>query len=126
MQPTGKVSEIACGTGLWPEALAGLADTVTAIDAAPEVIEIARARVTSAKVAFEVADVFSWTTIPGCGNPTSAVSVPAMFLVLSRAAGASAPRGGRRLAAICHHSAMSSARTDNARLVAEPSRPRGR
>jgi protein-L-isoaspartate O-methyltransferase len=62
MRPTGKVLEIACGTGLWTEALAGPADTVTAIDAAPEVVEIARARVRSAKVTFEVADVFSWTT----------------------------------------------------------------
>jgi 2-polyprenyl-3-methyl-5-hydroxy-6-metoxy-1,4-benzoquinol methylase len=62
MQPTGRVLEIACGTGLSTEALAGLADTVTAIDAAPEVIDIARARVRSAKVTFEVADVFSWTT----------------------------------------------------------------
>ncbi|MCU1656925.1 MAG: hypothetical protein JWO57_1581 [Pseudonocardiales bacterium] len=62
MQPTGKVLEIACGTGLWTAEIAGRADTVTAIDAAPEAIEIARARVTSAKVTFEVADVFSWTT----------------------------------------------------------------
>jgi 2-polyprenyl-3-methyl-5-hydroxy-6-metoxy-1,4-benzoquinol methylase len=62
MQPSGKVLEIACGTGLWTEALAGLADTVTAIDAAPEMIQIARARVRSPKVTFEVADVFSWTT----------------------------------------------------------------
>jgi 2-polyprenyl-3-methyl-5-hydroxy-6-metoxy-1,4-benzoquinol methylase len=62
MQPSGKVLEIACGTGLWTEALVGLADAVTAIDAAPEVIDIARKRVTSAKVTFEVADVFSWTT----------------------------------------------------------------
>jgi 2-polyprenyl-3-methyl-5-hydroxy-6-metoxy-1,4-benzoquinol methylase len=62
MHPTGKVLEIACGTGLWTEELAGPADTVTAIDAAPEAIDIARARVGSAKVTFEVADVFSWTT----------------------------------------------------------------
>jgi demethylmenaquinone methyltransferase/2-methoxy-6-polyprenyl-1,4-benzoquinol methylase len=61
MRPTGHVLEIACGTGLWTEALAGLADTVTAIDAAPEVVEIASDRVRSAKVSFEVADVFSWT-----------------------------------------------------------------
>jgi len=61
MRPTGQVLEIACGTGLWTEALAGLADTVTALDAAPEVIEIARARVRSTTVNFEVADVFSWT-----------------------------------------------------------------
>src|ERR1700735_1694190 len=60
MQPAGTVLEIACGTGLWTEALAGLADTVTAIDAAPEVIDIARERVRSANVSFEVADVFSW------------------------------------------------------------------
>jgi demethylmenaquinone methyltransferase/2-methoxy-6-polyprenyl-1,4-benzoquinol methylase len=60
MRPTGTVLEIACGTGLWTEALAELADTVTAIDAAPEVVEIARDRVRSANVGFEVADVFSW------------------------------------------------------------------
>lgn len=60
MRPTGRVLEIACGTGLWTEALAGLADTVTAIDAAPEAVAIARDRVRSANVSFEVADVFSW------------------------------------------------------------------
>ena len=61
MQPTGHVLEIACGTGLWTEALAESADTVTAIDAAPEVVEIASDRVRPANVSFEVADVFSWT-----------------------------------------------------------------
>jgi len=60
LRPAGRVFEIACGTGLWTEALAGLADTVTAIDAAPEAVEIARDRVRSANVSFEVADVFSW------------------------------------------------------------------
>lgn len=60
MRPAGRVLEIACGTGLWTEALAELADTVTAIDAAPEAVEIARDRVRSANVSFEVVDVFSW------------------------------------------------------------------
>ncbi len=60
MWPTGRVLEIACGTGLWTEPLAGLADTVTAIDAAPEALKIARDRVRSANVSFAVADVFSW------------------------------------------------------------------
>ena len=60
MRPTGRVLEIACGTGLWTEALAGWADTVMAIDAAPEAIAIARDRVRQASVSFEVADVFSW------------------------------------------------------------------
>lgn len=62
MRPTRRVLEIACGTGLWTQALAGAADTVTAIDAAPEALAIARDRVTSGNVTFEVADVFSWTT----------------------------------------------------------------
>ena len=60
MRPAGSVLEIACGTGLWTEALAGWAATVTAIDAAPEAVAVARDRVRSAKVSFEVADVFSW------------------------------------------------------------------
>lgn len=65
LQPTGTVLEIACGTGLWTQALAAFADTVTAIDAAPEMVEIARLRVPSANVTFEVADMFSWTTEAG-------------------------------------------------------------
>ena len=62
MRPTGTVLEIACGTGLWTESLAGVAETVTAIDVAPEAVAIARNRVRSSNVTFEVADVFSWTT----------------------------------------------------------------
>jgi ubiquinone/menaquinone biosynthesis C-methylase UbiE len=50
MRPAGSVLEIACGTGLWTQALAGWADTVTAIDAAPEMVAIARDRVRSARV----------------------------------------------------------------------------
>jgi 2-polyprenyl-3-methyl-5-hydroxy-6-metoxy-1,4-benzoquinol methylase len=61
LRPAGDVLEIACGTGLWTGALAEAAATVTAIDAAPEAIAIARGRVTAANVRFEVADVFSWT-----------------------------------------------------------------
>jgi demethylmenaquinone methyltransferase/2-methoxy-6-polyprenyl-1,4-benzoquinol methylase len=62
MRPTGTVLEIACGTGLWTEALATVAETLTAIDVAPEAVAIARDRVGSNKVRFEVADVFSWKT----------------------------------------------------------------
>lgn len=60
LRPAGNVLEIACGTGLWTGALAGAATAVTAIDAAPEAIDIARGRVTAAHVRFEVADVFTW------------------------------------------------------------------
>lgn len=62
MNPSGRVLEIACGTGLWTEAIAGLADTVTAIDAAPEAVAIARERVGPGNVTFQVADVFTWTS----------------------------------------------------------------
>jgi 2-polyprenyl-3-methyl-5-hydroxy-6-metoxy-1,4-benzoquinol methylase len=62
MQPTGAVLEIACGTGMWTAALARRASTLTAIDAARETIEIARTRVTSPNITFEVANVFNWAT----------------------------------------------------------------
>jgi 2-polyprenyl-3-methyl-5-hydroxy-6-metoxy-1,4-benzoquinol methylase len=62
MRPAGSVLEIACGTGLWTQPLAAWADTVTAIDTAPEMVAIARDRVQSASVSFEVADVFSWSS----------------------------------------------------------------
>jgi demethylmenaquinone methyltransferase/2-methoxy-6-polyprenyl-1,4-benzoquinol methylase len=62
MAPSGAVLEIACGTGLWTEALAARAVQLTAIDAAPEAIAIARLRVARADVGFEAADVFSWSS----------------------------------------------------------------
>jgi demethylmenaquinone methyltransferase/2-methoxy-6-polyprenyl-1,4-benzoquinol methylase len=62
MQPRGRVLEIACGTGLWTVALAELADSVVALDAAPETIALARDRVPADRVRFEVADVFAWRT----------------------------------------------------------------
>jgi trans-aconitate methyltransferase len=62
MRPTGDVLEIACGTGIWTTALARWAASVSAIDAAPEMIAIAREAVDAPNVSFTVADVFSWTT----------------------------------------------------------------
>jgi len=62
MRPSGDVLEIACGTGIWTAALAPWASAVRAIDAAPEMIAIAREGVDSPNVTFEVADVFAWTT----------------------------------------------------------------
>jgi 2-polyprenyl-3-methyl-5-hydroxy-6-metoxy-1,4-benzoquinol methylase len=62
MQPTGAVLEIACGTGMWTEALATHAEQVTAIDVAAETVAIARERVRSSNVTFEVADIFRWET----------------------------------------------------------------
>lgn len=59
-RPQGDVLELACGTGVWTEHLLRAAHTVTAVDAAPEMLARARARVGSAPVRFVEADLFSW------------------------------------------------------------------
>ena len=45
---------------MWTEALAAAASSVTAMDAAPEMIQIARARVSAANVKCVVADIWTW------------------------------------------------------------------
>jgi 2-polyprenyl-3-methyl-5-hydroxy-6-metoxy-1,4-benzoquinol methylase len=59
--PRGDVLELACGTGLWTRHLAKYADALTAVDAAPEVLAINRARVADASVRYLEADLFAWT-----------------------------------------------------------------
>ena len=59
-RPVGSILELACGTGLWTAMLAAGATDVTAIDASPEVLEIARAKVRAANVEFVEADLFAW------------------------------------------------------------------
>jgi SAM-dependent methyltransferase len=60
--PTGRVLELACGTGLWTRHLVGHAQHVTAVDASPEVIEYNRDRLAGARLNIEyvVADLFGW------------------------------------------------------------------
>lgn len=62
--PVGDVLELACGTGLWTRRLLAGATHVTALDAAPEAIEIARERVGEGPVEYVQADVFAWE--PSC------------------------------------------------------------
>jgi demethylmenaquinone methyltransferase/2-methoxy-6-polyprenyl-1,4-benzoquinol methylase len=57
---TGDVLELACGTGHWTRLLAARARSVTAVDAAPEVLALARQRVQGQPVEFIEADVFTW------------------------------------------------------------------
>lgn len=59
-RPTGDVLELACGPGVWTERLVRSAKSVTAVDAAPEMLLRARARVVSPRVRFIEADLFSW------------------------------------------------------------------
>jgi demethylmenaquinone methyltransferase/2-methoxy-6-polyprenyl-1,4-benzoquinol methylase len=57
---TGDVLELAPGTGIWTQRLAQTASTVTAVDASPEMIEINRAKVSSNRVTYQLADLFTW------------------------------------------------------------------
>jgi len=59
-RPEGDLLELACGTGLWTEQLLATAHRITAVDAAPEVLELNRRRLQSPKVEYVQADLFSW------------------------------------------------------------------
>jgi SAM-dependent methyltransferase len=59
-QPAGRVLELACGPGVWTRQLLRYATDVTAVDASPEMIAIAAARVASERVRFVQADLFTW------------------------------------------------------------------
>lgn len=56
--PGGDLLELACGTGIWTRRLVGRAAGVTAVDAAPEMIEIARRR--APRATFVCANLFDW------------------------------------------------------------------
>ncbi len=59
-QPTGSVLELACGPGTWTGRLLRHASDVTAVDASPEMLAIAAARVGTQRVRFLQADLFTW------------------------------------------------------------------
>src|SRR5206468_9087104 len=59
-RPTGHVLELACGPGLWTEHLLRHAQSITAVDAAPEMLVIASTRIGDERVRFVEADLFSW------------------------------------------------------------------
>ena len=60
LKPSGRILELACGTGLWTQQLARYDGTLTAIDASPEVLALNRARVRSAAVRYRQCDIFVW------------------------------------------------------------------
>ena len=59
-QPTGSVLELACGPGVWTGQLLRYAADVTAVDASPEMLAIAAARVGRERARFIQADLFTW------------------------------------------------------------------
>jgi trans-aconitate methyltransferase len=54
------VLELACGTGTWTQVLLAIGLEITAIDAAPEMLEIARQKLRNARVHYQQADLFQW------------------------------------------------------------------
>jgi ubiquinone/menaquinone biosynthesis C-methylase UbiE len=58
--PCEQVLELACGTGAWTQVLLPMAHDITAIDAAPEMLALARQKLGNARVSFQQADVFQW------------------------------------------------------------------
>jgi 2-polyprenyl-3-methyl-5-hydroxy-6-metoxy-1,4-benzoquinol methylase len=56
----GDVLELACGSGHWTPLLAARARSVTAVDAAPEMLAFARQRARGQPVEFIQANLFAW------------------------------------------------------------------
>jgi SAM-dependent methyltransferase len=59
-QPAGSVLELACGPGVWTGQLLRYATDLTAVDASPEMLALAAARVGHERVRFVQADLFAW------------------------------------------------------------------
>ncbi len=59
--PLQHILELAPGTGDWTQELVRIGQTVTAVDASPEMIEINRQRVASPRVEYRQVDLFDWT-----------------------------------------------------------------
>jgi ubiquinone/menaquinone biosynthesis C-methylase UbiE len=62
--PYEQVAELACGTGIWTQALLQISGHITAIDASPEMLAIARQKTREAHVSYQQADLFQWQ--PAC------------------------------------------------------------
>ena len=58
--PRGRVLEFAGGTGYWTERLARQADSVTVVDAAPEMLALNRKQVGPANVRYVQSDIFAF------------------------------------------------------------------
>ncbi len=61
LAPLQHILELAPGTGDWTQELVRIGQTVTAIDASPEMIEINRERVGDPRVEYRQEDLFQWS-----------------------------------------------------------------
>ena len=60
LAPAGRTLELACGTGFWTALLAARVPDLTAVDGAPEMLELARRRLGESPVRLVQADLFRW------------------------------------------------------------------
>jgi SAM-dependent methyltransferase len=58
-RPSGRILELAAGTGLWTRHLVRYADRLVAVDASPQTLEVNRGRV-DGRVEYVLADLFEW------------------------------------------------------------------
>lgn len=54
------ILELACGTGIWTETLLQMGNEVTVVDAAPEMLDIARKKLGEERIKYQLADLFQW------------------------------------------------------------------
>jgi demethylmenaquinone methyltransferase/2-methoxy-6-polyprenyl-1,4-benzoquinol methylase len=54
------VLELACGTGMWTQELLRIGASITALDGAPEMLDVNRAKLGSPRVQYECVDLFDW------------------------------------------------------------------
>lgn len=55
-----QVLELACGTGFWTQTLLQIGEHVTAADAAPEMLQIAREHLGDERITYQQLDLFQW------------------------------------------------------------------
>lgn len=59
-EASGRVLELACGSGLWTRRLAPRASRLVAVDSSPAMLELNRGRYGTPNVAYVQADLFDW------------------------------------------------------------------
>lgn len=61
LPPCAEALELACGTGIWTQELLKVAQQITALDGAPEMLDVNEAKLGSlARVRYECIDLFTW------------------------------------------------------------------
>ncbi len=61
LPPCDQILELACGTGIWTQELVQVGSQITALDGAPEMLEINREKLANPRVRYQQTDLFDWT-----------------------------------------------------------------